>query len=114
MTAPGNPMAERARHQMVLDRTRCDHCHANIVWATTVNDARMPVDYVAVPTGNLLVTVDTKAAVLRVATLGTPAARRAHAAQGWPLHQHHKLSCPYADSWSRPGGPKNSAKNRGK
>jgi hypothetical protein len=78
--------------------TTCNYCRAEILWLTTTNGKRMPVD--ARPDlerGNVLRQGD------RAGVLGKSQAAAARA-QGTPLRTHHALTCPYASAWSGPKG----------
>lgn len=112
--APGpaavNILARRAEAAAASVTQPCDYCEAPIVWTLTVNDRRMPLDAAPVVGGNVLVLVD--GPLLRATVIGTPRARAVLARQGHPLRVTHRLSCPFVDQWTRPGGPPRGAQNR--
>lgn len=105
-----NALADRAEAAVARAATRCDFCQRAIVWTRTVNSTAMPVDAEPTDGGNVLVTHD--AGGLRATVLGTPAKRESHRNAGWLLRVTHKLTCPFADEWSRPGGPKRGRQHR--
>lgn len=108
VTRPNNPPAERARLAVKAAAEPCDYCKSLIVWTVNANtDVPMPVDAApAADGGNVVVTTGVGPGRLISSVLGTPRQRQATAAAGHDLHLHHRLSCPYADEWGRPGGPK--------
>jgi len=105
-----NPLAEAADILVRACTEPCNYCERPIVWAAT-GTSRMPVDAPATDGGNVLVSVRDRAH-LHAAVLGKSAERAAYRASGWSLRTHHKLTCPFADEWSRPGGPKRGRQNR--
>lgn len=103
-----NPLAEKSARAVEMAADRCNYCDAPIVWvvtgAGTKAEGRMPLDAKpAAEGGNVVVHPEPHRLLGQV--LGKPAERAAYAAQGYGLHLHHKLSCPHAADWSRPGGP---------
>lgn len=94
-----DPLPVRSEEAMRRVAQACDYCTAKIVWTESRN-ARMPVDLAPVELGNVLVQVSP--AGLASSVIASPTQRAALQAAGWVLHQHHKLTCPKADQWSRP------------
>lgn len=112
MTAPAkpppNPLAERGARAAQIAKRKCEFCHELIVWTRTraERDApRMPIDYTPAAAGNVVLTEHDKWGIISGA-LGSAAKRAAFVKAGWPLHLPHRLTCPFVDEWTRPGGPK--------
>lgn len=97
-----NVLAEKAEQAIARATEPCDYCEHPIVWAVTTN-SRMPIDAAPVEGGNVLVHADGTA--LRASVVGQAGRRASLVREGYRLRQTHKLTCPYADQWSRPGGP---------
>jgi hypothetical protein len=82
-----------------MQRRKCNHCHAPILWARTTGDRLMPIDADPHPDGNVL--VDDAGGHLVAGVLNPNQAAGARD-RGQQLHRHHKLTCPHADRWCRP------------
>ncbi|MGW5647541.1 hypothetical protein [Saccharopolyspora sp. NPDC003762] len=78
--------------------TPCPDCRGPIVWATTAKGVPMPVDAEPAAAGNVLLSVDSQGVHAGVLATNQAAGARD---RGQPLHQHHRLSCPYAHKWAR-------------
>lgn len=79
----------------------CNHCGARLTWALTVNDKRMPVDAEPSPRGNIVLKTDGRG-VWGAHVVGTKRQADALRANGYLLHLHHAVSCPYAARWATP------------
>lgn len=101
-----NTLAARVEVAATSARTPCDFCKKPIVWAqpSTPGGKPMPVDADPSADGNVLLAECARG--VQYVVLGTPAKRATYRDAGWPLRLHHRLSCPYAGDWNRPGGPK--------
>lgn len=82
--------------------TPCPDCHQPIMWAwTRASDLseRMPLDAVPVANGNVRAYREGRRLVCDV--IGSQSERRKLTLGGWPLYQHHRLTCPKAHKWAR-------------
>lgn len=98
----GRPVA--ADYELFI--RECSDCHKQIMWAKTNASKRqewMPLDADPVSTGNVLAYPAPDNARLLVCDVLDHRSRRLPGmrADGWLTFQHHRLSCPYADSWAR-------------
>jgi len=82
-----------------MQRRKCNHCHAPILWARTTGGRLMPIDADPHPDGNVL--VDDAGGHLVAGVLGANQAAGARD-RGQLLHRHHKLTCPLASRWCGP------------
>lgn len=71
----------------------CEHCNAQLLWLTTDNGKKMPVNADPDPRDGNVVRAGGRAGVL-----GTQAAASARAA-GTPLWLHHVVTCPRDHLW---------------
>lgn len=85
---------------MSLQRRSCRACHAEIVFAGTVNGRAMPVDLLPEPGGNVRLLDRDGLAIAEV--LG-PLEQQIAEDAGEHLHWPHHATCPNADEF-RPGG----------
>lgn len=83
----------------------CNYCRQRIMWAWTNASGRverMPLDAAPVPEGNVIAYRDEKRPRLLVCdVIGKRGDRRKLALGGWPLYQHHRLTCSQAERWAR-------------
>lgn len=92
----------------LFERT-CSHCKARIMWAKTNASGRkewMPLDVEPAPRGNVLAYPAPGDPRLLVCDVLSDRGRDqprldAMRADGWLLFQHHRLSCPRAEEWSK-------------
>jgi hypothetical protein len=74
----------------------CRSCGAEILWAITVTNSRMPVDPTPVPDGNVVLTrIDGGTPVATVLAPGEMLL------DSPPLYVSHFVTCPQADQWRK-------------
>ncbi|MGH9811497.1 MAG: hypothetical protein ACRD4T_00025 [Candidatus Acidiferrales bacterium] len=74
-----------------MNASRCRSCGAAIIWATTPNRRRIPMDVKAVANGNVALRLDGDQLVAEPAPEGHTG----------PRHQAHFASCPDYAEWRK-------------
>lgn len=98
LTAPAHALSPAG-----FEVTSCDSCSAPITWTVTANGAKMPVDAMGDPAGNLLVSPDDDPNGVPIATVASRDLKR------WPgvtsidvlRTVSHFSTCPQRDQWRR-------------
>lgn len=73
-------------------RDECDSCHAPIIWATTTNAKKMPVDYEPSEQGNIALQPGGLGPLAIVLSVAKQFGRKG-------LRTSHFVTCPDAKTW---------------